>query len=442
LRIINILIKMKKIITLFLLLFSLSSFGQTLPYFPPRTPVLGSSPKVIQDRDLRAIKTFWLPYTNSTTPVLLSIDSAGSNVQLLNNGNLAVSSGLGAGFRQYVPSSVLATTYQPLIISTTDLSFRDLTSTGDVTFNQTSGKGTFGFNYMGLGVVNAGSAASLKNKFTSKGNTIGSLTGGTGLFMAGSSGPNNTTSIRPEISFYRGANAYPEGGIREHTSSDLGFELFAGNGTIAPIIIAKGEYGAVKSTFVLPVNTNLNMFDLTGSKAVFTDASRNITTTGTSDLITEGTTNLYYTSARSALKADLASPTFTGTPTLPTGAIVVTQAATDNSTKIASTAFVVGATKEIVLNKTVNYVVLVADFANTGKISLYVDATSGNLNITLPSVAGMLGYTLNVFKTDVSANTVTITGVSANINGASTKVLSSQYSFTEIHSNNTQYYAK
>ena len=41
-----------------------------------------------------------------------------------------------------------------------------------------------------------------------------------------------------------------------------------------------------------------------------------------------------------ATKADLASPTFTGTPTLPTGTIAVTQSSTDSSTKLATTAFV------------------------------------------------------------------------------------------------------
>jgi len=39
-------------------------------------------------------------------------------------------------------------------------------------------------------------------------------------------------------------------------------------------------------------------------------------------------------------KADLASPTFTGTPTLPTGTIAVTQSTSDDSTKVATTAFV------------------------------------------------------------------------------------------------------
>ena len=39
-------------------------------------------------------------------------------------------------------------------------------------------------------------------------------------------------------------------------------------------------------------------------------------------------------------KADLSGPTFTGTPTLPTGTIGVTQSSSDSSTKLATTAFV------------------------------------------------------------------------------------------------------
>ncbi|MHA8083924.1 hypothetical protein ACST14_10965, partial [Aquirufa sp. A-Brett2-15D] len=40
------------------------------------------------------------------------------------------------------------------------------------------------------------------------------------------------------------------------------------------------------------------------------------------------------------LKANLISPVFTGTPSLPTGTIAVTQGASDASTAIATTAFV------------------------------------------------------------------------------------------------------
>jgi len=39
-------------------------------------------------------------------------------------------------------------------------------------------------------------------------------------------------------------------------------------------------------------------------------------------------------------KAELASPTFTGTPTLPTGTIATTQSASDNSTALATTEYV------------------------------------------------------------------------------------------------------
>jgi len=41
-----------------------------------------------------------------------------------------------------------------------------------------------------------------------------------------------------------------------------------------------------------------------------------------------------------ATKADLTSPTFTGTPTLPTGTTGVTQSSSDSTTKLATTAFV------------------------------------------------------------------------------------------------------
>jgi len=55
-------------------------------------------------------------------------------------------------------------------------------------------------------------------------------------------------------------------------------------------------------------------------------------------------------------KADLASPTFTGTPVLPTGTTGVTQSASDNSTKLATTAYVDNqiSTASIILSTTVN----------------------------------------------------------------------------------------
>jgi len=51
-------------------------------------------------------------------------------------------------------------------------------------------------------------------------------------------------------------------------------------------------------------------------------------------------------------KADLASPTFTGTPSLPTGTTAVTQSQNDNSTKIATTAYVDLAASPITIETT------------------------------------------------------------------------------------------
>jgi hypothetical protein len=65
------------------------------------------------------------------------------------------------------------------------------------------------------------------------------------------------------------------------------------------------------------------------------------TNTGDQDLTS------FATNANLDLKADIASPTFTGTPTLPAGTIAVTQTAGDNSTAVATTAYIDGATTAI-----------------------------------------------------------------------------------------------
>jgi hypothetical protein len=55
---------------------------------------------------------------------------------------------------------------------------------------------------------------------------------------------------------------------------------------------------------------------------------------------TEINTEFVNISVAIATKADLTSPTFTGSPVLPTGTTGVTQTATDDTTKLATTAFV------------------------------------------------------------------------------------------------------
>jgi len=67
--------------------------------------------------------------------------------------------------------------------------------------------------------------------------------------------------------------------------------------------------------------------------------------------------------------APLASPTFTGTPTLPTGTIATTQTAADSSTKVATTAFVTDAIATGVASATVDSLDEIADVTITSAVS-------------------------------------------------------------------------
>jgi hypothetical protein len=105
--------------------------------------------------------------------------------------------------------------------------------------------------------------------------------------------------------------------------------------------------------------------------------------------------------AAEALKAPLASPTFTGTVTAPTPTVG------DNSTKVATTAFVAaagGTSGQAALAptavKTSSYTATVSDFVP-------VDATGGTVAITLPT-APVDKARVSVKKIDSSLNTVTI----------------------------------
>ena len=72
-------------------------------------------------------------------------------------------------------------------------------------------------------------------------------------------------------------------------------------------------------------------------------ATKDALTSGDPLKIVKGTeinTEFVNISVAIATKADLASPTFTGTPSLPTGTTAVTQTAGNNTTLLATTAFV------------------------------------------------------------------------------------------------------
>lgn len=93
------------------------------------------------------------------------------------------------------------------------------------------------------------------------------------------------------------------------------------------------------------------------------------------------------------------------------------------------------------LSKTANYTILAADFGRNGTLTVFVDATSGAVQIALPTVGDMANRTVVVVKTDGSANAVTVKGSgTTNINATNTYVISLQYENTTIKTNGTQYY--
>lgn len=110
-----------------------------------------------------------------------------------------------------------------------------------------------------------------------------------------------------------------------------------------------------------------------------------------------------------------ASGNFTASTTLVNGTQATTQSPGDNTTKVATTAYVdLAFPIDNILSKTADYTILAGDFAAGKKttLDLYVDATAGNVTITLPSAVTFAGYTIYVTRTDaIIANTITINTV-------------------------------
>lgn len=101
------------------------------------------------------------------------------------------------------------------------------------------------------------------------------------------------------------------------------------------------------------------------------------------DYVDVATTEIALQSALNA-KADLNSPTFTGTPSLPAGSTGVTQVSGNNSTSLATTAFVQTAMASAT--------VVDADATTKGKIQLAGDLGG---TATVPIVAKLQGVTLS-----------------------------------------------
>jgi hypothetical protein len=168
------------------------------------------------------------------------------------------------------------------------------------------------------------------------------------------------------------------------------------------------------------------------------------TTTATATLLTAvGFTGKRFTIKNSGTGvitlATTSSQTIDGatTFTLPNQYSSITVQSDGANWKIMS---VYGLQGEGTLSKSAAYTITAADY-RYGQVTIFADASSAAFTITLEASAAMVGKTVNVIKTDSSANQVTIKGNgTTNINAANTQVLSSQYQAVKVKSNSTQYY--
>ena len=121
------------------------------------------------------------------------------------------------------------------------------------------------------------------------------------------------------------------------------------------------------------------------------------TLAGMSSYLTSATAaSTYFTIANAANKADLNSPSFTGTPSLPTGTIGVTQTPGNNTTALATTAFVTAA---------------VPAFATVEQAALNSSATT----VISPANSRVAGLTTNVWAGTASGLSSIVLGTGANI---------------------------
>ena len=105
--------------------------------------------------------------------------------------------------------------------------------------------------------------------------------------------------------------------------------------------------------------------------------------------------------------APLASPTFTGTPTLPTGTIATTQTLADNSTKLATTAYVDGSIPA-------NNVKAWVNFNGTGTVAI-----RASMNVSSITDNGAGSYTVN-FTTALADANYAVSGSVNDATGGST----------------------
>lgn len=126
---------------------------------------------------------------------------------------------------------------------------------------------------------------------------------------------------------------------------------FKATGSSSGVVTINVSALGAKKAFSTDGTTQLTTGDITSGKyySLIYDSSLDAAAGG---FMLDGSGNFLTSAAAASTYAPLASPTFTETPSLPTGTTGVTQSAADSSTKLATTAFVNGTALTLAANST------------------------------------------------------------------------------------------
>jgi hypothetical protein len=75
-----------------------------------------------------------------------------------------------------------------------------------------------------------------------------------------------------------------------------------------------------------------------------------------------------------------------------------------------------------------------------GDVYWFVSTTAGNETVVLPPAADTVSIVYTVKRTTAGANTLVVSTISGNIDGAATKSMGSQYDVFSFTSDGTQYW--
>jgi len=171
------------------------------------------------------------------------------------------------------------------------------------------------------------------NTFLSTGNVINAKATNTGTTQInvqnGSNGTSASSDMVATADTGTDSTNYVDMGINSSTYSDAGYTI---GGPLSSYLYSNGgdlAIGTQTASKVIKFHTGGTL--AANLRATISDTGFNLPTGLTYQI--NGVDQL-------ALKANLASPTFSGTPSLPTGTTGVTQSVDNNSTKLATTAYV------------------------------------------------------------------------------------------------------